>query len=107
MVFDAKLVLFSDDIANIVESIDKMLVIYKHLSIALAWFGMTLDDTKAQFIRFGDCAVEAIDLKDRLGIVNTISFSDSIRYLGFYLKDGTGIDLQHHIAMRCNKKSKD
>ena len=29
--------------------------------------------------------------------------SDIVRYLGFYIKDEDGIDLNFHIAERCNK----
>ena len=76
---DARLVLFSDDIANVVESPEMLQVIYGHISDALAWFGMLLDDSKSQFIRFGDCDTTLITLRDRSGQTHPIRFSESIR----------------------------
>jgi hypothetical protein len=104
---DARLVLFSDDIANIVESVEKLLTIHRHLTVALSWFGMVLDDTKALFIRFGDCDVQSITLPLAQQLTYTIQFSSTIRYLGFHLLDGKGIDIDHHIRHRCNAASKE
>ena len=104
---DARLVLFSDDIANIVESVEKLLTIHRHLTDALSWFGMVLDDTKALFIRFGNCIVQTITLPLTQNVTHTINFSPTIRYLGFHLLDGKGVDLDHHIKHRCADTSKE
>jgi len=67
---------------------------------------MSFDATKAQFFRFGSCSIERITLVDLDGHQSVKKFSESVRYLGFHLKDGVGIDLHHHIKERCSAQSK-
>ena len=71
---------------------------------ALVYFSMSFDPTKAQFIRFGDCNIEEITLTNPDLSVNVTRFSDCVRYLGFYLKDKIGIDLDFHLECRSEPK---
>ena len=66
---------------------------------------MSFDQTKSNFIRFGNCLIEAFALRDHKGIISITKFSDKVRYLGFHLKDKVGINLDFHVATRCHKKA--
>jgi hypothetical protein len=69
---DAKMVLFSDDIANVVDNPITLQRVYTLLSEALAWFNMRFDTTKFQFIRFGTCHIEEINLVDLDGSTHSL-----------------------------------
>ena len=62
---------------------------------------MRFDNAKSQFIRFGGCNISEITLQTGAQWF-TLGFSESVRYLGFYLKDGIGIDIKHHVENRCS-----
>jgi hypothetical protein len=70
---------------------------------------MRFDTSKFSFFRFGNCNIEVIKLVGLDTKVYTLNYSKSVRYLGFFLKDGGGVegkggvDMDHHVAERCNK----
>lgn len=97
----AKLVLYSDDIACIARDSSELRDIHRRLTEGLAYFNMKFDNGKSQFIRFGNCTIPEITLQTGQHFL-TLRPSDSVKYLGFYLKDGIGVDISHHVEKRCS-----
>ena len=75
---------------------------------------MRFDGSKACFISFGDCNVEEITLTTPEGSSNTVKFSDTIRYLGFWIREhpmndnlppSVGVSLNQHLLLRCTNQN--
>ena len=81
--------------------------IYSHLSKAMDYFSLKFDPKKFNFIRFGNCDDEKIFLFDDDDNLSITEVSQSVRYLGFYISDKIGIDLDFHVSTRCNKNARE
>ena len=92
---------YSDDIACIVENASELREIHRRLTEGLSYFNMKFDISKSQFIRFGNCTTSEITLQTGNQFL-TLHYSESVKYLGFYLKDGIGVDINHHVENRCS-----